>query len=71
MKKTLFFLLTYCTFFAQAQTDFSWWKPTDSPFPVIDGQAWSGEMHDTIQRFPPRAEPSDCLKTIFLLTLQA
>ncbi len=42
---------------AQNVTDFAWWKPSDSKFFVIDGQAWSNEMRDTIQRFPPRAEP--------------
>lgn len=42
---------------AQTTPPISWWKPSDSKFPVIDGQAWSAEMRDTIQRFPPRAEP--------------
>lgn len=56
MKKAIFFLsIIYCSF-GYAQADFSWWKPSDSTFPVIDGQAWSNEMRDTIQRFPPRAE---------------
>ncbi len=43
---------------AQTTPVLSWWKPSDSPFPVMDGQAWSAEMRDTIQRFPPRAEAS-------------
>ena len=42
---------------AQAPPIFTWWKPADSKFAVIDGQAWSNEMRDTIQRLPPRAEP--------------
>jgi len=42
---------------AQTPPTISWWKSSESRFPVIDGQAWSAEMHDTIQRFPPRAEP--------------
>lgn len=58
MKQLPTFLL--CLFsavaLAQAPIELKWWKPSDSPFAVIDGQAWSGEMRDTIQRFPPRAE---------------
>ncbi|MFN8345714.1 MAG: SGNH/GDSL hydrolase family protein [Spirosomataceae bacterium] len=53
----LLYLLTTLTF-AQTPADITWWKPSDSSFPVIDGQAWSAEMRDTIQRFPPRAEAS-------------
>lgn len=53
------FLCFFTSFtFAQTPTDFKWWKPSDSKFPIIDGQAWSNEMRDTIQRFPPRAEAS-------------
>lgn len=37
-----------------AQT--KWWKPSDSPFPTVDGQYWSGEMQDSLFRLPPRAE---------------
>jgi lysophospholipase L1-like esterase len=58
MKKIHALLLPLFLFtaFARAQTNLIWWKPSDSKFPVIDGQAWSNEMRDTIQRFPPRAE---------------
>ncbi|MEZ4901326.1 MAG: SGNH/GDSL hydrolase family protein [Spirosomataceae bacterium] len=56
MKKTTLFFLLFQSFFIYAQTDLHWWKPSDSAFPVIDGQVWSNEMRDTIQRFPPRAE---------------
>lgn len=55
---TLLLCLFTSLTFAQTPTDFTWWKPFDSKFPVIDGQAWSNEMRDTIQRFPPRAEAS-------------
>ncbi|GAA4409280.1 SGNH/GDSL hydrolase family protein [Nibrella viscosa] len=41
---------------AQTPTPYTWWKPADSPFPVVDGQAWPGEMPDTLQRLPPRAK---------------
>lgn len=38
-----------------AQT-FQWWKPADTPFPVIDGRAWSSELKDTLQRLPGRTK---------------
>ncbi|CCH53736.1 Platelet-activating factor acetylhydrolase IB subunit beta [Fibrisoma limi BUZ 3] len=41
---------------AQTITGYTWWKPADSSFPVIDGQAWPTEMQDTLQRLPPRAK---------------
>lgn len=56
MRLLITFLFSLFTFFTSAQTKLVWWKPSDSSFPVIDGQAWSNEMRDTIQRFPPRAE---------------
>ena len=42
--------------FAQTATDFTWWKPSDSTFPVVDGQFWTSEMNDSLFRLPPRAE---------------
>ncbi len=33
-----------------------WWKPADTPFPVIDGRAWPSELKDTLQRLPGRAK---------------
>jgi lysophospholipase L1-like esterase len=42
---------------AQNTTDFTWWKPSDSAFPVVEGQMWSSEMSDSLFRLPPRAEP--------------
>lgn len=55
---------------AQTTPVLSWWKLSDSPFPVIDGQAWSAEMRDTLQRFPPRAEAS-VRKTVWNLSRQS
>ncbi len=42
---------------AQTPTTLTWWKPSDSKFPVVEGQAWSSEMRDSLHRLPPRAEP--------------
>lgn len=42
---------------AQTTTTLTWWKPSDSKFPVVEGQAWSSEMNDSLYRLPPRAEP--------------
>jgi lysophospholipase L1-like esterase len=42
--------------FSQNTTNMQWWKPTDSPFPTINGQHWSNEMQGTLYRLPPRAE---------------
>jgi lysophospholipase L1-like esterase len=43
--------------FAQKDTLFTWWKPADSKFPVVEGQVWTSEMQDSLHRLPPRAEP--------------
>ncbi len=43
--------------FAQNTTDFTWWKPSNSAFQVVEGQMWSSEMNDSLFRLPPRAEP--------------
>lgn len=53
---TFLFCLFSAVALAQTPVELKWWKPADSPFAVVDGQAWSNEMRDTIQRFPPRAE---------------
>ena len=42
---------------AQTPTILTWWKPSDSKFSVVEGQMWSNEMHDSLHRLPPRAEP--------------
>lgn len=49
--------LSINSLFAQNTTDFTWWKPSDSSFPVVEGQMWSSEMNDSLFRLPPRAEP--------------
>ncbi len=41
---------------AQVQVDYNWWDPTANSFPVIDGQAWPGEVQAPYDRFPARAE---------------
>ncbi len=56
MKNLITAVLCFWASLSLAQSNFTWWKPSDSKMPVIDGQAWSDEMRDTIQRFPPRAE---------------
>ncbi|MBL7817174.1 MAG: SGNH/GDSL hydrolase family protein [Saprospiraceae bacterium] len=50
----LFTPLSINGLFAQ---NLKWWKPSDSPFPTVDGQYWSSEMQDSLFRLPPRAEP--------------
>ncbi|HEX9502982.1 MAG TPA: SGNH/GDSL hydrolase family protein [Patescibacteria group bacterium] len=41
---------------AQVQVEYNWWDPTANSFPVIDGQAWPGEVQAPYDRFPARAE---------------
>jgi lysophospholipase L1-like esterase len=53
----VFIPLSINSLFAQNTTDFTWWKPTDSKFPTVDGQFWTSEMSDSQYRLPPRAEP--------------
>jgi lysophospholipase L1-like esterase len=48
-------LLTSLVMHVYAQDTFSWWKMSDTAFSVLDGQAWSPEMGNSIQRLPPRA----------------
>lgn len=33
-----------------------WSKPSEAPFPVIDGTGWPSELKDTLQRLPGRAK---------------
>ncbi|GAB3492439.1 SGNH/GDSL hydrolase family protein [Spirosoma knui] len=58
---TYLFLLLFCLVLsvssAQTTPSYTWWRPANSSFPVVDGQAWPKEMQDTIQRLPPRAKP--------------
>src|SRR5580704_3474004 len=39
----------------QVQSDYNWWDPTANSFPVIEGQAWPGEVQAPYDRFPARA----------------
>lgn len=42
--------------FAQQKPTYTWWNPEDAKFPVIEGQAWSGEVESFYDRLPQRAE---------------
>lgn len=54
----LFLFVKIGSIFAQNVHNTKWWKPTDSPFPTVNGQYWSSEMQDSLFRLPPRAEAS-------------
>jgi hypothetical protein len=41
---------------AQARVDYNWWDPAANSFPVIEGQAWTGEVQAPYDRLPARAE---------------
>jgi lysophospholipase L1-like esterase len=50
-------LLTFISHFLFAQTtQFTWWNPANSNFPVMEGQAWPKEVKDKYDRLPARAE---------------
>jgi lysophospholipase L1-like esterase len=50
-------LLAFISHFSFAQTtQFTWWNPAESNFPVIEGQAWPKEVKDKYDRLPARAE---------------
>jgi lysophospholipase L1-like esterase len=51
----LIFFLTTRLSFAQT-TQFTWWNPASSTFPVIEGQAWPNEVKNRYDRLPARAE---------------
>ena len=42
--------------FSQNKITYKWWNPASSSFPVIEGQAWPGEVKNPYDRFPARAE---------------
>lgn len=52
------FLLVFVTQIAGAQTadPMVWWNPAQSTFPVLEGQAWPGEVKHYYDRLPARAE---------------
>jgi lysophospholipase L1-like esterase len=41
---------------AQAKQEYVWWDPATNSFPVIEGQAWRGEVGSRYDRLPARAE---------------
>jgi len=51
-----------CCFFVLLQLSFlsaqnlTWRKPSEAPFPVIDGTGWPSELKDSLQRLPGRAK---------------
>jgi len=51
---TCFFI--YFTILASAQSKTLWSKLSDTSVSVLDGQAWSNEIGNSIQRLPARAE---------------
>ena len=64
MKKTLllsllFICLLRIVTLAQQATDYVWWNPASSDFPVIEGQGWSGkDIQSPYDRLPAKVEKS-------------
>ncbi|CAL1519374.1 SGNH/GDSL hydrolase family protein [Chitinophaga sp. MM2321] len=59
MKYTLLlaaFLLAYSLGYSQQEEGFKWWNPAQHEFPVLEGQAWPGELKGTYNRLPARAQ---------------
>ncbi|MBD2700737.1 SGNH/GDSL hydrolase family protein [Spirosoma sp. BT702] len=51
-------LLPYATF-AQATTEYTWWNPIQSSFPVIEGQGWpASALQNPYDRLPAKVEKS-------------
>ena len=55
MRQFLGICICFCNLFTHAQNKLAWWKASDTTSYIIDGQAWSAEMGNSIQRLPPRA----------------
>ena len=55
MRQFLGICICFCNLFTHAQNKLAWWKASDTTSYIIDGQAWSTEMGNSIQRLPPRA----------------
>ena len=55
MRQFLVICICFCNLFTHAQNKLAWWKASDTTSYIIDGQAWSTEMGNSIQRLPPRA----------------
>jgi len=57
MKSILIGALCCFSFFSQAQDhEFEWWDPMQSPFQVVEGQAWGSESNGDYHRLPKRAD---------------
>ncbi|MGC4036859.1 MAG: SGNH/GDSL hydrolase family protein [Chitinophagaceae bacterium] len=52
LSATIFFLTINCF----SQTNYKWWNPAESSFPVVEGQAWPKEVQNFYDRLPARAE---------------
>jgi lysophospholipase L1-like esterase len=52
----LLFLVLHLSAVAGTEVVIHWWSPADSDFPVIEGQAWPGEVKAPYDRLPARAE---------------
>jgi lysophospholipase L1-like esterase len=39
-----------------AQDEYIWWNPAQSSFPIVEGQAWPGEVQSKFDRLPARSE---------------
>jgi len=51
------YLIFQCTLVRSQETrDYTWWNPAKNEFPVIEGQAWPGEVRNPYDRLPARAE---------------
>lgn len=59
MKKYFFILFIICTCFQSLSaqtTQYKWWNPTTSSFPVIQGQGWHKGLANPYDRLPAKAE---------------
>lgn len=55
MRQFLGICICFSSLFTHAQGNLAWFKASDTTRYIIDGQAWSAEMGNSIQRLPPRA----------------
>lgn len=65
----LLFLFPYLSQ-GQESPKIAWWNPEDSEFPVIEGQAWHGEVESFYDRLPQRAK-KDVRKPVWGLSKHA
>ena len=65
------FLLVNLSAQAQPATDYVWWNPTQTNFPVVEGQGWTGtDLQSSYDRLPAQAEKS-VRKDVWNLSHQA